>query len=195
MSAMDDSILIIAAAGGLVLNANAAPVAEDNQILAWCLAGSVGSAVAAIAMWPPETLRGRMLMFLANTIIGLLFGPFLVQLLETHYQMRVNMANCLAASAVMSFLACSVIKPVGPVVGDKCISLLSAVTPAGLLSVLMRVWGVKSGEEIENAQLEKIQRELQQLRERQNPYHPYHQTPSYGDVDPFKPRDAPRDFP
>lgn len=86
----------------------------DNLILAWSLAGSVGAALASIALWTPETMKGRVSMFISNCLIGLIFAPFVMGLLKG--RLETNMANTLAVSATISLGTFAVLRPLGPTI-------------------------------------------------------------------------------
>lgn len=110
MYLMEEILAVVAAIGVVVVTQE---TNLDNLILAWSLTGSVGAALASIALWTPETMKGRVSMFIANCLIGLIFAPSVLGLLKG--RLETNMANTLAVSATISLGTFAVLRPLGPV--------------------------------------------------------------------------------
>lgn len=119
MYLMEEVLAVVTAIGVVVVSQEAN---LDNLILAWSLAGSVGAALASIALWTPETMKGRVSMFISNCLIGLIFAPFVMGLLQGRLQ--TNMANTLAVSATISLGTFAVLRPLGPVLSQTLVRKL-----------------------------------------------------------------------
>jgi len=94
----------------------------DNLLLAWCLAGSVGGAMASIALWEPETSKGRIFVFLSSCLMGLLYAPSIMHYLYDNYKLIINMPNCVAISATISLFIVQIFRPLAPIVMRMLVS-------------------------------------------------------------------------
>ena len=123
----------------------AVSVVNENQLVAWSLAGSVGSALVSIAMWGPNEQdkskhnRASLWMFLANCVFGVLFAPALVNALHGWYGLHVNMANTMAVSAIVSFSAFSIVKPAGPIISAKLLKWIESLDMGAFMMRLLNV--------------------------------------------------------
>ena len=110
--------LVAMSTSWMLLAATMQEIPTDDRLVAYCTAGGVAAAFAAICLWPPATHRGAVTCFLGNALCAGVFGPMVSDLTCQRVGVPLNLRSAIFISGCIGLGASAVIVPLGPVVVD-----------------------------------------------------------------------------
>lgn len=161
-------LILLLGALELLVAATMPPVMPptENQILLWCMMGSLGAAVGAMLFWPPATMRSFYGTLVGTGIFGWTFGPFFLGQMVEHGGFELNMRNAMASGGVTALLGYLVVRPMAPRIADKFNRWIDEMNVVSLIvSLFARVLGLKSSATLEKEKIVEVQTRLVEVKD------------------------------
>ena len=117
--------LVAMSTSWLLLSVTMIDAPTDDKLVAYCTAGGISAAFAAICLWPPTTHRGAMTVFLGNALCAGVFGPMVADVTCQRVGVPLNLRSAIFISGVIGLGASAILVPLAPQIVAWCQSWVS----------------------------------------------------------------------